>query len=568
MSAIGDYVHYTWGGYRLYGTDQPWYARRYGTGREGFLEWGGKNSSDILRYLIEEKDFFKDRFFNSLRKEDVKELEAAINAMYSEEALKSYAKLHKDIQVNFDEMWDRIAITLDEAFHRAGLIGDLRSLIDPATMTVNRKAIYEAYYNKVLIDVKRTQAGRGKVRTIVENGNSNLLKNLKKIEEEKVFLQKNHTGYSEEEVQIFIKKANEIQQDFEKIIADAKAAGGYEGKGRTKFVKNNIVVDGKTIGERVQELGAAIAALSILKGGDTTLNGRIAKFEGDLMEVVVKTAAEMAVENTKGALGDFTTKWSGTSKLRHQITPIIGMKFETTAKMPKFMKNLVKTLGGSEELIETDGGWSLMTKNRTQVKADVLFRAEFDDLNDLNVGLSVKNYADLSNVHVVSSTSLFLLVQDLNTETLNNALNIFALHPDETRDVSMYRERWNEAFLTLAAINAIYGGEGRENQSGVANYIVVNDKSKPGFFKVIDLTDIFIKILNNGYDGGSFLKGITFQVPGDKEATVSFVGLSNKRVGGEASSNSQKFALRRIYNLLAELHARKVNVMIDLNELT
>lgn len=535
MSVIGSYIHVTAAGYNTFGTD--WY-------NSAVDEKGGYSPPDIAAY-VNQKAYLKQRFKSSkVEGKAIAELQNALNALFSPEGVNT----NSEYDAGKAEAWDFIKSEMAATFEKFNALKDnLDNFLDPTTMDINYAAVEQAAkdsYNMSEIQTKKSQAGLGKKFYLSGKVKSNFIKNYESIREkyeEVTSMIARGEAIDASMAEAVTSKWKEIQAQIEKL--DVQQGG--EGVSYVKTTDDTAKAE-------VKKLVKMAGTWSLFPGA-----GELKQWKGALMELVVTAAARMAsntlrkeMSNLVGSLpeGGVRVGQNGTFLTYNKI---IGDKIRD--------KEVSDSLG-----IDTSRkvGDMYLSTHSSQTKADVIMNVT----DTIMVPISIKNLQGGINrpISLVSGTSLYTLIQDLDVDIVNNALNIFAKHnsfvtvnpqnsSDNVIDAGLIAT-WHNSFKILAVINALYGGESRLNEEGVARYFLVNDSTQPCGYKIYDMMTIIDKLLEryivNIKDADS--KGLT--------VSAEFTELENTYVGDEPSPIS---AVKRINNLIKNLHSRKVSIKLN-----
>ena len=187
-----------------------------------------------------------------------------------------------------------------------------------------------------------------------------------------------------------------------------------------------------------------------------------------------------------------------------------------------------------------------ISTNPTQGKVDIIF-----NWKDKKLALSAKNYnfASYGDIHVVSGTPFFRLIQDENYDFVNHWLNVAASGHTAT---NIYRDEANDAMKMTIFAKAITGQTFGRNDS--ADVFVVNMQNKRQV-RVIPMGGLMTKIAQTK-NGLNDLVNI-----GDSYNKHWPIEYSNKWAGSKYWS--YKDATVRITDILARTNGTKLTVSIS-----
>lgn len=182
----------------------------------------------------------------------------------------------------------------------------------------------------------------------------------------------------------------------------------------------------------------------------------------------------------------------------------------------------------------------LMTTHASMGKIDVTMEWQGKQLNISAKNVNLDNYW----VRMLSGSSLLYMLQDEDTQFVNHFLNIFATHGKKGMDrtsLTAYRKEMLEEVKLILLYKAITGDTyGRQS----ANLFILND-NRTGTVKVYSIVGLLNKISKPPIKGIQ-LNGKTFSASTSLKNTWSKVS-----------------AQERISALLADAHAKKVNVSVS-----
>ncbi len=222
-----------------------------------------------------------------------------------------------------------------------------------------------------------------------------------------------------------------------------------------------------------------------------------------------------------------------------------------------FMDGLISN---SEQKVSFDNGCLKISPKKSQGKVDVYLTWQEQELR-----ISAKNVRLKDNyfIHILSGSSLLYLIQELDSNFVNHFLNLSA--HNQINDLQLIKKQVIDELKFTLILKALMGGELKGNGRSKANLFIVNDNSTGIHgIKVYNINDLINIISNemkeNKNDEKSAIQGITI---GNERTTFkeNFFLKNNNLVDGENGE------LKRIQNILAEVHAQKINASLSISYL-
>lgn len=250
----------------------------------------------------------------------------------------------------------------------------------------------------------------------------------------------------------------------------------------------------------------------------------------------------------------------GSDEINRQLEKIqtAGSTREDVKINPNYFMNGL--ISDSEQKTSFDNGCLKISPKKSQGKVDVYLTWQGQALK-----ISAKNVRLKDNyfIHILSGSSLLYLIQELDSNFVNHFLNLSA-HDQINNLQSIKKQVIDELKFTLI-LKALMGSELRGNGRSKANLFIVNDNSTDIHgIKVYNINDLINIISNemkkNKNDEKSAIQGITI---GNERTTFNenFSLKNNNLIDGENG------ALKRIQNILAEVHAQKINASLSISYL-
>ena len=501
MSALGNYIHYYKRNYFSYGINQTAGPRNEGKNLNIEKLVADKRREITNAFQVKEEDKFK------------KEYQAALNYLYG--SMKN---------LNTKDLEEREKDELKQAFYQMVQKEFPNIIIDYSSLRATGGLEKIGELQK--INPNDTALSFGVIKSKLESL-SNLFQN-EKIKEQ----------YSEKEIQQKYKLFEKVVNTENKLYNQLLQTGVGRKRGYIKMQHPNQTMSfGMNLLNANQEQRAFIRDLNELiaffnKSSKSNIHGRL----GELSAAVAGAKmAGVAAEH----LAEFLEK------------ALVG----TSASSPTYAKvNFSNEFVDLQKLATT--GWkyndktgNVMVNRPTQDKVDIRIETE-DGLKYL----SVKNYnlkKGSAQISLVSGTSLLTMLQDDNQDDfINHYLNITSSRTEEkgttVNYLSNYRALMHDVMKELILTKALTGLNIQKTMkngqmgSSVVDYLVVNDNSNPGFFKVFSVSDFL------DFSGLDSKQGLA------KYATIN--GYDNpewKNEGEDAKS--------RITNLMMQLHQKKLH---------
>lgn len=313
--------------------------------------------------------------------------------------------------------------------------------------------------------------------------------------------------------------------------------------------------------QTLQNRVKSIAKRAGISNIESVASGRIAteSLADDLRQVAKEAFGYAALQFVEGLLAESFVAAVGEQLgatlgkgYKQVISELVGSsqgqnvfienKFMSGLNMDKIMTN--------SRFQRSQDGITWETTNSPQGKTDVKLT-----LDNTILRASVKNY-DFTNrnphikgVTLVNGTNLLFLMSN-KSDFLNHYLN----QTVDTAPANIITAA-NEIMRTMIILMSLTGGGTRRENNQLtilnkANVFIINDKSRPGYIKVISMEDIFHKILQ--------IPGFQSQVQVSLKTNQSW----NNSFIGDLNIMDPWSANARITNILAQVRAYKIKSSI------
>lgn len=306
----------------------------------------------------------------------------------------------------------------------------------------------------------------------------------------------------------------------------------------------------------------------------THKTNRISKIQSKFKELqeqvnnfITFSLQKPAVNLQKGNLFEYLIAYlplfslrEGSDEINEQLKKIQvagGVKEDVRVNPNYFLDGLISD---SEQKTDFDNGSLRISPKRSQGKVDVFLTWQGQELR-----VSAKNVHLKNNyfIHILSGSSLLYLIQELDSNFVNHFLNLSA-HKINNNYLQTAKEQViNELKFTLI-LKALIGGELEGNGRSKANLFIVNDNSEQGngikVYNINDLINIISDEMEQNKNNEKFtIQGITI---GSSRKTFGKNFLLKNELVKEENG-----ALKRIANILSEVHAQKINASLSISYL-
>lgn len=509
QSGIGDYIHYSWAGFKYHGLNEP---RRKAKNVKGDVKAAS---------AFDEQFQLAQHGFNYFRKTpNLQKIEDQLNEFYLMQTGQSN-KLDINLQqVQLDEIREAVETLL------ADKLNDV--VIDFDTITAALKNNDLNYY--VTEEMTKSLEIFNNLRQYRKTSLSQTWSRVQSIENRinaLIAFRDNLKNESTQDISDLSNRLNKIEIEWQSLQQEVS---NFSRSGKTFFVKNSTRNQ-----NFIKELESLIKSVTTKAA---------AQIHGEYAEAIVAALSHIATANTlvnSGEILNFLK--SGVLKGQQTVQKgLFSINFSPNINLEKVTQG---TKYGSANS-KTEMGQ--ISTQLVQDKIDVIYT-----IDGLDVQTTIKNYnmqnMAFPNIHLHSGTSLLQMIQQY-TDFANYYLNVVSTHgkTGERNDLI------NKAVLAMKMtmlLHALEGGfqilvNGKQQTSLAANVLIIND-SFSHKFKVFSTTQILNDVSKN----------INMLDIGKEDSITSF---SNKYVG---TARNIADAYARIENLLMRLQRIKLDIGVS-----
>lgn len=437
---IGNYVHYYYNNYKL-----------YGNARKLKRSLGGEEKGDIYKYVSQEKEKIKISLNVAKEQAIINDLQQQIDYIMG--------------PGQFDTKGEKILTNTQQAIgqYLIDMFSDIKITdIDFETMTLTPEAQKRiAKTPHVLENITDALTKKALLGHYIGKG--------KKVEYAPII--KHIRQLAQASSQLKLSDGTKIQEIQKQLASIKKRANTLFGTQKTveTSLASSLLTD-------LTEVGKTILAVSA-----------ISKIEGTLGEAAIAAAA-LGLQNNLSKGIDEILKALEKAVVGSNKAAVVYDK-SLIAKSGRNNNSFKK--GYSDDTVS----WSTTMGVDGKIDVQVILK------DGTELGVSVKNYNYLGgkDIKLVSGTNLLYMLQTLGSFT-NHYLNQASIR-DKTQAnaTSSIVNNANEALQQMINIRALTGGglrKGNNSLSGkTANIFAINDKSKKSGFKIMTMNSILIKAI-------------------------------------------------------------------------
>lgn len=281
----------------------------------------------------------------------------------------------------------------------------------------------------------------------------------------------------------------------------------------------------------------------------------------ELYNVTLKSTVQGELGELSAAMIGAKLKGIGANELKKFLEKaVIGT---TTRSSPGYWQADYSSAFVNLAKFGEETGWEYHNENGGYVKTTLSTQNKIDVEIQTPEGLktiSVKNYALKKgiNISAMKGAPFLTLIQNENQDNfINHYFNITAEHQEQGKSesyIDKFRDQMHQLMKQILFINALTGlniskasFSGEKTNPGAADYFVINDSSKPGYFKIFTMAELLNLTTNN-------FSGLT--------KFVKISGYNKPKWNNMWANSGPK---ERITNILLQAHQIKINAGFSAN---